>query len=93
VNVGTAMALNNGTEVRPYVHLAVAGETENSNTMDINGEKINDKHRRFTRHRWPGADVKLSKNLSGWAGANYAKGQDLRVSMAAECRCQLHLVI
>lgn len=76
VNVGTAMALNNGTEVRPYVHLAVAGETENSNTMDINGEKINDSTDGSRGIVGLGADVKLSKNLSGWAGANYAKGQD-----------------
>ena len=76
VNVGMAMALNNGTEVRPYVHLAVAGETENSNTMDINGEKINDSTDGSRGIVGLGADVKLSKNLSGWAGANYAKGQD-----------------
>lgn len=76
VNVGTAMALNNGTEVRPYVHLAVAGETENSNTMDINGEKINDSIDGSRGIVGLSADVKLSKNLSGWAGANYAKGQD-----------------
>jgi len=76
VNVGTAMALNNGTEVRPYVHLAVAGETDNSNTMDINGEKINDSTDGSRGIVGLGADVKLSKNLSGWAGANYAKGQD-----------------
>jgi outer membrane autotransporter protein len=76
VNAGMAMALNNGTEVRPYVHLAVAGETENSNTMDINGEKINDSTDGSRGIVGLGADVKLSKNLSGWAGANYAKGQD-----------------
>lgn len=76
VNAGMAMALNNGTEVRPYVHLAVAGETENGNTMDINGEKINDSTDGSRGIVGLGADVKLTKNLSGWAGANYAKGQD-----------------
>lgn len=76
VNVGMAMALHNGTEIRPYVHLAVAGETENNNTMDINGEKINDSTDGARGIVGLGADVKLSKNLSGWAGANYAKGQD-----------------
>jgi outer membrane autotransporter protein len=44
--------------------------------MDINGEKINDSTDGSRGIVGLGADVKLSKNLSGWAGANYAKGQD-----------------
>ena len=75
-NIGTSVALHNGAEIRPYLHLAAAGETENDNTMNINGVNIDDSTDGAEGIVGLGTDVKFTKNLSSWAGANYAKGQD-----------------
>lgn len=75
-NIGTSIPLHNGAEVRPYLHLAAAGETENGNTMNINGVTIDDSTDGAQGVVGLGTDVKFTKNLGAWAGANYAKGQN-----------------
>ncbi|MDK9607137.1 autotransporter outer membrane beta-barrel domain-containing protein [Lelliottia wanjuensis] len=75
-NIGTSIPLHSGAEVRPYLHLAAAGETENGNTMNINGVTIDDSTDGAQGVVGLGTDVKFTKNLGAWAGANYAKGQN-----------------
>ncbi|WP_237932752.1 autotransporter outer membrane beta-barrel domain-containing protein [Buttiauxella sp. S19-1] len=74
-NIGTSLTIHNA-EVKPYLHLAVADETENGNSMDINGVNVNDSTDGAKGIVGLGADVKFTKNLGAYAGANYAKGND-----------------
>ncbi|EMY7928928.1 autotransporter outer membrane beta-barrel domain-containing protein [Klebsiella aerogenes] len=76
VNTGITLAIHN-TEVRPYLHLAVADETENNNKMDINGVGINDSTDGSEGVVGLGTEVKFTKSLHAWAGADYAKGHDI----------------
>ncbi|MGR7464280.1 autotransporter outer membrane beta-barrel domain-containing protein [Klebsiella aerogenes] len=75
-DVGMTVAMNNGAEVRPYLHLAVVGETRDDNTMDINGVAVDDSTSGARGIVGLGADVKLTRNLNAWAGANYGNGHN-----------------
>ncbi|MDK9604611.1 autotransporter outer membrane beta-barrel domain-containing protein, partial [Lelliottia wanjuensis] len=75
-NLGTALTLSNSTEIKPYLHVAAAGETENGNSMDINGVKIDDSTDGAKGIVGLGTDVKFTKALGAYAGANYSKGSD-----------------
>ncbi|WP_312284545.1 autotransporter outer membrane beta-barrel domain-containing protein [Yokenella regensburgei] len=75
VNMGTTLNVHN-TEVRPYLHFAVASETENSNKININDVGINDSNHGRKGIAGVGTEIKLAKSLHVWAGANYAKGDN-----------------
>lgn len=74
-NIGTRLSVHNA-EVKPYLHLAVAKETADNNTMRINGVAVDDSTGGSQGIVGLGADVKFTRSLGAYVDANYAKGHD-----------------
>lgn len=75
-NVGTMLQAGSVT-LKPYLHLAVADETEGDNIVDINGVQVDDGTEGALGVVGAGVDVAFTRNLSAQVGANYAKGDDM----------------
>ncbi|MEI2628620.1 autotransporter outer membrane beta-barrel domain-containing protein [Erwinia aphidicola] len=75
-DVGYTFDINQGY-VKPYFHLAGINEFADSNEMKLNNVSMNNSIDGAAVQVGAGAEVKLMKDVGGYASFNYTKGDDI----------------
>ena len=75
-DVGYTFDLNQGY-IKPYLHLAALDEFADSNEMKLNNVKMNNSIDGAAFRIGAGTEVKLMKDIGGYASFNYTKGDDV----------------